>query len=67
MFWNQWTLMGSTMGNDDEMDSITQHLREGRLFPPIDSVHEIEQAADAVRRLATGKQFGKVVVRVSED
>ena len=67
MFWNQWSLMGSTMGNDDEMDSITQHLREGRLLPPIDSVHDIERGADAIARLASGKQFGKVVVRVSED
>lgn len=67
MFWNQWSLMGSTMGNDDEMDAITQHLREGRLLPPVDSVHDIERAAEAVHRLASGKQFGKVVVRVSED
>ncbi len=66
MFWNQWSLMGSTMGNDDEMDAITQHLREGRLFPPIDSVHDLERGADAVQRLASGKQFGKVVVRVSD-
>ena len=67
MFWNQWSLMGSTMGNDDEMDSITQHLREGRLLPPIDSVHDIERGAEAVQRLASGKHFGKVVIRVSED
>jgi NADPH:quinone reductase-like Zn-dependent oxidoreductase len=67
MFWNQWSLMGSTMGNDDEMDAITQHLREGRLLPAIDSVHDIERSAEAVRRLATGQQFGKVVVRVSDD
>jgi NADPH:quinone reductase-like Zn-dependent oxidoreductase len=67
MFWNQWTLMGSTMGNDDEMDAITQHLREGRLFPPIDSVHDIERSAEAVQRLASGRQFGKVIIRVSED
>ena len=67
MFWNQWSLMGSTMGNDDEMDAITQHLREGRLLPPVDSVHDIERSADAVHRLASGKQFGKVVVRVSGD
>lgn len=66
MFWNQWSLMGSTMGNDDEMDAITQHLREGRLFPPIDSVHDLERGADAFQRLASGKQFGKVVVRVSD-
>jgi NADPH:quinone reductase-like Zn-dependent oxidoreductase len=67
MFWNQWSLMGSTMGNDDEMDAITQHFREGRLLPPVDSVHDIERGADAVRRLASGEQFGKVVIRVSED
>jgi NADPH:quinone reductase-like Zn-dependent oxidoreductase len=66
MFWNQWSLMGSTMGNDDEMDAITQHLREGRLLPPVDSVHDIERSAEAVHRLASGKHFGKVVVRVSE-
>jgi NADPH:quinone reductase-like Zn-dependent oxidoreductase len=67
MFWNQWTLMGSTMGNDDEMDAITQHVREGRLFPPIDSVHDIERSAEAVQRLASARQFGKVIIRVSED
>jgi NADPH:quinone reductase-like Zn-dependent oxidoreductase len=67
MFWNQWTLMGSTMGNDEEMDAITQQLREGRLFPPIDSVHDIERSDEAMRRLASGDQFGKVVIRVSED
>jgi NADPH-dependent curcumin reductase CurA len=48
------------------MDAITQHLREGRLFPPIDSVHDLERGADAFQRLASGKQFGKVVVRVSD-
>jgi NADPH:quinone reductase-like Zn-dependent oxidoreductase len=67
MFWNQWSLMGSTMGNDDEMDAITQQLREGRLLPVIDSVHDIERSADAVRRLASGEHFGKVVIKVSED
>jgi NADPH:quinone reductase-like Zn-dependent oxidoreductase len=67
MFWNQWSLMGSTMGNDDEMDAITQQLREGRLLPTIDSVHDIERSADAVRRLASGQQFGKVVIRVSDE
>ena len=67
LFWNQWSLMGSTMGNDEEMDAITQQLREGRLFPPIDSVHDIERGDEAMRRLASGEQFGKIVIRVSED
>ncbi len=65
MFWNQWSLLGSTMGNDAEFDAIVSELRAGRLIPPVDSVHELEQGRAAFERLASGEQFGKVVVRVS--
>ncbi|MEO7360266.1 MAG: zinc-binding dehydrogenase, partial [Gemmatimonadaceae bacterium] len=67
MFWNQWTLMGSTMGNDAEFDAMTNHLREGQLRPPVDSVFALENGRAAFERLQTGEQFGKVVVRVSAD
>jgi NADPH:quinone reductase-like Zn-dependent oxidoreductase len=64
MFWNQWTLMGSTMGNPTEFAAIASHLREGRLVPPVDSVFSLEDGRAAYERLMTGEQFGKVVVRV---
>jgi NADPH:quinone reductase-like Zn-dependent oxidoreductase len=64
MFWNQWTIMGSTMGNDAEFDAMTEEFRTGRLMPPIDSVHELRDGARAFERLASGKQFGKIVVRI---
>jgi NADPH:quinone reductase-like Zn-dependent oxidoreductase len=67
MFWNQWTLMGSTMGNDTEFSAMTEHLREGRLRPPVDSVFPLEDARGAFERLASGEQFGKVVVRVGDE
>ncbi|MBC8087746.1 MAG: zinc-binding dehydrogenase [Phycisphaerae bacterium] len=67
MFWNQWTLMGSTMGNDAEFTAMTELLRQGRLRPPVDSVFPLEEARGAFERLSTGEQFGKVVVRVSSD
>jgi NADPH:quinone reductase-like Zn-dependent oxidoreductase len=66
LFWNQWSIMGSTMGNDDEFGAVTNELREGRLFPPIDSVFDITEGREAFARLQSGAQFGKVVVRVSE-
>lgn len=66
MFWNQWTLMGSTMGNDEEFDAIVAELREGRLLPPVDSVHALEDARAAFERLRSAEQFGKVVLRISE-
>ncbi len=67
MFWNQWTLMGSTMGNDAEFAAIAEQLRAGRLQPPVDSVYELEHGRQAYERLMSGEQFGKVVVRVSGD
>jgi NADPH:quinone reductase-like Zn-dependent oxidoreductase len=64
LFWNQWTLMGSTMGSDAEYDAVTAEFLAGRLVPVIDSVYPLEQGADAMARLASGEQFGKVVVRI---
>jgi NADPH:quinone reductase-like Zn-dependent oxidoreductase len=67
MFWNQWTLMGSTMGNDAELDEVVSALRAGTLRLPVDSVFELSDSVQAFERLASGQQFGKIVVRVSDD
>jgi len=66
LFWNQWTIMGSTMGNDAEFDTITAELSAGRLLPPIDSVFALADGRAAFERLASGGQFGKIVVKVQE-
>lgn len=64
LFWNQWTIMGSTMGNNAEFAQVAAELKRGRLLPPVDSVWELEEARSAFERLASGEQFGKVVVRI---
>jgi NADPH:quinone reductase-like Zn-dependent oxidoreductase len=66
LFWNQWTILGSTMGNDAEFETVANELRARRLLPPIDSVFDITEGRAAFARLASGAQFGKVVVRVNE-
>ncbi len=66
LFWNQWTLMGSTMGNDEEFDAITSEFREGRLTPPVDSVFALADGRAAFERLQSGEQFGKVVIKVGD-
>jgi NADPH:quinone reductase-like Zn-dependent oxidoreductase len=65
MFWNQWSLLGSTMGNDREFDAITSEFLAGRLTAIVDSAFPLERARDAFERLAAGRQFGKIVVRIS--
>ncbi len=64
LFWHQWTIMGSTMGNDAEFDAILAVLAAGRFQPPIDSVHALVDGRAAFERLESGRQFGKVVVRI---
>lgn len=64
MFWNQWTLMGSTMGNDAEFDAVTAELGAGRLTAIVDSVFPLEQGREALARMQRGEQFGKIVLAI---
>jgi NADPH:quinone reductase-like Zn-dependent oxidoreductase len=68
LFWNQWTLMGSTMGNDREFDAIADALARGTLTPPpVDSVFPLRDGRAAYERLAAGEQRGKIVLSIGED
>jgi NADPH:quinone reductase-like Zn-dependent oxidoreductase len=67
LFWHQWTIMGSTMGNDRELDAIVKSLGEGALVPPVDAVFPLERAREAYERLATAGQFGKIVLKLRDD
>jgi NADPH:quinone reductase-like Zn-dependent oxidoreductase len=62
LFWNQWTIMGSTMGNDAEFEAIVAELGRGKLLPVIDSVFPLERGRQAFERMAQGSQFGKIVI-----
>ena len=66
LFWYQWTLMGSTMGNDREFDAITDALARGMLTPPVDSVFPLHDARAAYARLASGAQRGKIVLALGQ-
>jgi NADPH:quinone reductase-like Zn-dependent oxidoreductase len=67
LFWHQWSILGSTMGNDRELDAIVEALGEGALVPPVDAVFPLERARDAYERLATAEQFGKIVLKLRDD
>ena len=65
MFWYQYTVMGSTMGNAREFTEIVRLLGAGTLRPVVDGVTPIREARRAVERLASGEHFGKLVVEVA--
>ncbi|MDB4878872.1 MAG: Alcohol dehydrogenase zinc-binding domain protein [Gemmatimonadetes bacterium] len=64
LFWNQWSILGSTMGSESEFAAIVAHFNAGRLRPPVDRVFSLDEGRAAYERLASAEQFGKVVVRV---
>lgn len=64
LFWHQYTIMGSTMGNAEDYAMVVRLLGEGKLRPVIDRVYPFAQAVDAFRRLASGDHMGKVVVEL---
>ena len=67
LFWHQWSILGSTMGNDAEFDAVTEELVAGRLALPVDSVHALADGRAAFERMVSGAQFGKIVLRISDD
>jgi NADPH:quinone reductase-like Zn-dependent oxidoreductase len=64
LFWNQWSILGSTMGNDAEFAAIVGHFDAGRLRPPVDRVYPLAEGRAAFARLEAGAQFGKLVVAI---
>lgn len=65
LFWYQWSILGSTMGNHAEYQEIVRLANAGRLWPVIDRVFPLEQGAEAVARLQAGEQAGKLVLEVT--
>ncbi|MCX7895053.1 MAG: zinc-binding dehydrogenase [Thermoanaerobaculum sp.] len=64
IFWNQLTILGSTMGSQREFADMLAVVNQGKLKPLVDKVFPLTKGAEAYRYLAEGKQFGKVVVDV---
>lgn len=63
VFWNQLSILGSTMGSMDEFREVIALFRRGLLAPVLDSTFDAIDGARAYARLESGTQFGKVVVR----
>jgi len=65
LFWNQWSILGSTMGSESEFQAIVAHFNAGRLRPPVDSVYPLADGREAFERMQNSEQFGKLVMRVA--
>lgn len=62
IFWNQLTILGSTMGNQKEFADMLAAVENGKLKPVVDRVFPLEEGARAYQHLLDARQFGKVVL-----
>jgi NADPH:quinone reductase-like Zn-dependent oxidoreductase len=62
VFWNQLSILGTTMGSPREFAAMLALYAAGRLKPVVDSVLPLREAPAAHRRMDEGQQFGKIVL-----
>lgn len=65
LYWNQLTIMGSTMGSDGDFSSMLSAVSVAKLRPVIDSVFPLDKAREAITKMENGRQFGKIVLKIS--
>lgn len=63
LFWRQYAIIGSTMANTREFITVMDLIFQERRFQPVvDRVFPLSEIQAAHRYLASGEQFGKVVL-----
>jgi zinc-binding alcohol dehydrogenase/oxidoreductase len=64
VFFGQYTIKGTTMGNDQEFADMLAFIEKHQIHPIIDSVRPFEQIIEAFNDMRDGKIFGKVVIEM---
>jgi len=64
LFWYQWSIMGSTMGNDAEYREIVRLLGTGELRPIVDR-YSPSPRRGRVRAVGAGRAVGKIAIEIS--
>lgn len=62
IFFRQLRVIGSTMGNREELTRLAAFCEASGVRPPIDRVLPLSEARTAFEQLANGDQFGKLVL-----
>jgi D-arabinose 1-dehydrogenase-like Zn-dependent alcohol dehydrogenase len=62
IFFLELKVVGSTMGTKDELEDLLSFCAATGVRPVIDEVMPMDRAREGFERLASGEQFGKVVL-----
>jgi zinc-binding alcohol dehydrogenase/oxidoreductase len=65
IFWKQLNIMGSTMGSPADFESMISFVIQHSIRPVIDQVFPFHEGQNALTRMDEGKQFGKILIKIS--
>ena len=66
IFTKHLQIFGSTLGSRDEFRHLLSFMAVAEIKPIIDQVFPLSEAAAAQRRMEEAKQFGKIVLQISD-
>jgi NADPH:quinone reductase-like Zn-dependent oxidoreductase len=64
IFWNQLSIIGSTMGSRDDWRRVIGVVATQLLRPVVDGLFPLSEGRAAYQRLESGDQFGKIVLSI---
>jgi zinc-binding alcohol dehydrogenase/oxidoreductase len=64
IFWKQISILGTSMGNDQEFADMVQFVDVHKIKPMVDTVYAMEDAGKAMEKMKNSTQFGKLIVKI---
>jgi NADPH:quinone reductase-like Zn-dependent oxidoreductase len=64
LYWKQLSIFGTTMGTRDEFLSMLDLIEGRKIKPVVDKIYPLERTQDAMNRMESGDQFGKIVLQI---
>lgn len=64
VFWKQLSILGSTMGSNEDFDHMVKLVNTHQIVPVVDTVFPLKDGNSAMIRMDEGKQFGKLVLSI---
>ncbi|NVO85973.1 zinc-binding dehydrogenase [Hymenobacter terrestris] len=67
VFWKQLSLLGTTMGTEQDFADMVDLVEQHKLVPGVDETFALAEGEQAMRRMDEGVQFGKIVLKIKAE
>jgi zinc-binding alcohol dehydrogenase/oxidoreductase len=65
IFWKQVSIIGTTMGSDNDFKNMMEFIGEKKINPVSDKIFEFENVCDAFICMDKSEQLGKIVIKIN--